>query len=176
MAGRRLLSIDRVDQAVCRGGAGLQSGGGARGHGTWNRAGRRGPGGAQTEDDLSANCNAQRSDPVALGHWLGETAIDGIERIHAFHRVADRDMVVVVAANWTEVMAPADFLGAGTRTLAFIGSAMILLAAGMVLWELHAIRGKGGRSDLRPKPKRIGAAAGRGRQPNRPSATDMPLG
>lgn len=47
------------------------------------------------------------------GVWLGETPLDGMERMHAFHRVGDRDMTVLVAANWSEVMVLADSLAAG---------------------------------------------------------------
>jgi PAS domain-containing protein len=75
------------------------------------------------------------------GTWLGETAIDGVERMHAFHRIGDRDMAIVVAANWTEVMAPANNLAAGARSLASIGSAVILFIGGLVLWEFYTVRG-----------------------------------
>ena len=75
------------------------------------------------------------------GTWIGDTAIDGIERLHAFHRVADRDMAVVVAANWSEVMVPADNLAVGARSVAFAATALVLAVSGIVLWELYTIRG-----------------------------------
>ena len=75
------------------------------------------------------------------GTWIGDTAIDGVKRLHAFHRIADRDMVVLVAASLTEVMAPADSLAAGARALAFVATALIMAIGGLVLWELYTIRG-----------------------------------
>jgi PAS domain-containing protein len=76
------------------------------------------------------------------GSWTGVTAIDGVERLHAFHRVAGRDMVVLVAANLAEVMAPADNLAAGAHALAFVATALVMAIGGLVLWELYTIRGQ----------------------------------
>jgi PAS domain-containing protein len=100
-----------------------------------------GPAARRPKTDLSGTALLSTLTRSRTGTWFGETAIDGIERMHAFHRVGERDMAIVVAANWTELMAPADSLGAGTRSLALIGSVIILLIAGLLLWELHAIRG-----------------------------------
>jgi PAS domain-containing protein len=75
------------------------------------------------------------------GTWIGETAIDGVTRIHAFHRVADRDMTVLVAANYNEAMAPADNLASGARSLALVATVLILFVGGLVLWELYTARG-----------------------------------
>jgi hypothetical protein len=75
------------------------------------------------------------------GSWLGETALDGATRLHAFHHVTNRDMAVVVAANWAEVMAPASSLAAGAHTLALIASAVIVIIGGAVLGELYRVRG-----------------------------------
>jgi PAS domain-containing protein len=74
------------------------------------------------------------------GTWIGDTAIDGIERLHAFHRVADRDMVVLVAANLAEVMAPANNLAAGAHALAFVATALVMAIGALVLWELYTVR------------------------------------
>jgi PAS domain-containing protein len=82
---------------------------------------------------------AMTRSPVGL--WLGVTAIDDVERMHAFHRIDNRDMTVLVAANWSEVMAVTNNLAAGTRTLAIAGSALILLIAGLVFWELFTVSG-----------------------------------
>lgn len=76
-----------------------------------------------------------------VGTWIGDTAIDGVERLHAFHRVGDRDMAVVVAANWSEVMAPAENLAGGARALAVVATALVVAIGGIVLWELYTIHG-----------------------------------
>jgi PAS domain-containing protein len=76
------------------------------------------------------------------GTWIGTTAIDGVERLHAFHRVAGRDMVVLVAASLAEVMTPADNLAAGAHSLAFVATALVMTIGALVLWELYTIRGQ----------------------------------
>jgi PAS domain-containing protein len=75
------------------------------------------------------------------GLWLGVTAIDGVERMHAFHRIADRDMVILVAVNWAEVMAITNDLASSARWLAFGGSGLVLVIAGLVFWEVCSVRG-----------------------------------
>ena len=77
---------------------------------------------------------------ASSGVWLGETAIDGAERLHAFHRVAGRDMAVLVAASWAEIMQPARDLEAGAHTLAFVGSGLVAIISGLVLWAVFKSR------------------------------------
>jgi PAS domain-containing protein len=76
------------------------------------------------------------------GTWLGPTGIDDVERLHAFHRVGDRDLIVVIAANWAEVMAPATSLAVATRTLAAAATVLVLAIGGLMLWELYATGGR----------------------------------
>jgi PAS domain-containing protein len=82
------------------------------------------------------------------GIWLGPTGIDDVERLHAFHRVGNRDMFVVVAANWVEVMTPATNLAEATRTLAGAATAVVLAIGGLLLWELYAFGGRRHREQL----------------------------
>lgn len=76
------------------------------------------------------------------GTWLGETALDDVRRLHAFHRVPNRDMAVIVAANWDEVMAPAASLAAGDHALALAASALVLAIGGAVFGALYTFRGR----------------------------------
>lgn len=99
-----------------------------------------GPSARRPKTDLSRTPLFSSLTKSDSGIWLGHTAIDDVERLHAFRRIADRDMAVVVAANWTEVMAPAKTLATGARSLASIGSALILLIAGIMLWQLYSLR------------------------------------
>ena len=52
---------------------------------------------------------AMQADPDSV--WVGRTALDGIERVHGFHRVADRDLAVVVAVDRDEAMHATNTLG-----------------------------------------------------------------
>ena len=73
------------------------------------------------------------------GLWLGPTGIDDTERLHAFHRVPHRDMIVVVAATWDEVMEPAKDLAAATYILAGIATAFVIAISALVIWEFYTI-------------------------------------
>ena len=42
------------------------------------------------------------------GVWVGRTALDGVERVHGFRRIADRDLAVVVAMDRDEALQPAE--------------------------------------------------------------------
>ena len=74
------------------------------------------------------------------GIWVGETAMDGVERIHAYRRVPGRDIVVTVGMVRSQAMAPAENLAAGARAVAFVASGLILVIGGLVLWELYTLR------------------------------------
>ena len=101
-----------------------------------------GPAARRPKTDLSKTPLFSSMTRSQSGAWTGVTAIDGVERLHAFHRVAGRDMVVLVAANLAEVMAPADNLAAGAHALAFVATALVMSIGGLVLWELYTIRGQ----------------------------------
>jgi PAS domain-containing protein len=75
------------------------------------------------------------------GTWLGPTSMDGVMRLHAFHRVGDRDAMIVVAASWARVMAPANALAATARGLAGAATVLVLLVAGALSWGIVAFRG-----------------------------------
>lgn len=100
-----------------------------------------GPSARRPKTDLSKTPLFEVVARSNAGSWLGETALDGATRLHAFHHVTNRDMAVVVAANWAEVMAPASSLAAGAHTLALIASAIIVIIGGVVLGELYRVRG-----------------------------------
>jgi PAS domain-containing protein len=74
------------------------------------------------------------------GVWLGDTAMDGVERIHGFRHVPGRDIVVTVGMVWSQAMAPAQSLAAGAHAIAFVASGLILVIGGLVLWELYTLR------------------------------------
>ncbi len=75
---------------------------------------------------------------LGTGIWLGPTGIDDVERLHAFRRVPDRDMVVVVAANWSEVMEPANDLASATRVVASLATALVIAGGGLLLWGIYS--------------------------------------
>jgi signal transduction histidine kinase/DNA-binding LytR/AlgR family response regulator len=74
------------------------------------------------------------------GVWVGRTALDGVERVHGFHRVGDHNLEVVVAVDraealeTTEAWETAAFIFAGGIT------ALVLLMAGILLHAVFAAR------------------------------------
>jgi PAS domain-containing protein len=100
-----------------------------------------GPAARRPTTDLSKTVLFDAITRSPTGTWAGTTPVDDVDRLHAFHRVGDRDMVVLIAAKMAEVMAPADDLAADTRGLAFVATALVLAIGCVVLWELYTIRG-----------------------------------
>jgi PAS domain-containing protein len=100
-----------------------------------------GPAARRPKTDLSQTPLFASITRTPSGTWLGDTGIDDVQRIHAFRRVADRDMAVVVAANYSEVMASADGVASVASTLAVVATALIFCVGLLVLWELYTIRG-----------------------------------
>ncbi|HEY4174146.1 MAG TPA: PAS-domain containing protein [Rhodopila sp.] len=107
-----------------------------------------GPAARRPKTDLSKSPLFDVMTRSPSGTWIGTTAIDGVERLHAFHRVEGRDMMVLVAASLAEVMVPAENLAAGAHALAFVASALVLAIGGLVLWELYTIRAQNRRTRI----------------------------
>jgi PAS domain-containing protein len=80
--------------------------------------------------------------------WLGATATDGVVRLLAFHRVKDRDIVVVVGSPLSQVMAPAEGVAEGYRSLAIVGSIVVATIGGLMLWGLYTMRGNARRQRM----------------------------
>jgi PAS domain-containing protein len=70
------------------------------------------------------------------GIWVGASAIDGMQRIVAFHRVPDRDLMVLVGVARGPAMASAETWAVALRTLAAMASLLVLAIGAAVLWEL----------------------------------------
>jgi PAS domain-containing protein len=70
------------------------------------------------------------------GIWEGRTPIDGVERIIAFRRIPDRDLIVLVGVVTDQALAPAQSLAAQARSLATIASLLVLAIGATVLWEV----------------------------------------
>jgi PAS domain-containing protein len=101
-----------------------------------------GPAARRPRLDISQSVMFSVVTRVPAGTWLGVTAFDDTERLHAWHGVGKRDMVVVLGANWAEVTALADDLAEGAYALAAVGSALVLVIAGLVLWTVVTIRAR----------------------------------
>ncbi|MBS0639480.1 MAG: PAS-domain containing protein [Acetobacteraceae bacterium] len=74
------------------------------------------------------------------GIWVGQSPIDGVQRMHAFYRVPDRDMTVLVAATESELMAPAELFATGARGVAVAATGTIVGAAVLIAWAFYRFR------------------------------------
>ncbi|HLB96663.1 MAG TPA: PAS-domain containing protein, partial [Acetobacteraceae bacterium] len=72
------------------------------------------------------------------GEWIGPSAPDGIERIHAFRRVPGRDLAVVVGVERNAALAAVATWALGAEFFAGGITALVLLIAGLLLRELRA--------------------------------------
>jgi CheY-like chemotaxis protein len=90
------------------------------------------------------------------GVWVGRTALDGIPRVHGFHRVADRDMAAVVAVDRSEAMEPTD---RWARIAYLFAAGLSLLAMSVAALRLHAIRAMRRRQDALDHERAVLASA-----------------
>ncbi len=72
--------------------------------------------------------------------WIGRSAPDGIERVHAFSRVPDRDLAVVVAVDRDEAMHLTNTWAAGAIVFASGITVLLLSLAAILLYVIHAAR------------------------------------
>ena len=74
------------------------------------------------------------------GTWLGPSAPDKVERVHAFRGVPGRELAVVVAVSETEAMRPAEAWASGARMLAAGATLVVLIIAAVALREVWTFR------------------------------------
>lgn len=90
--------------------------------------------------NASAMFGAMKNRPD--GTWIGPSASDNVQRIHAFHRVPGRELSVVVAVNEADAMKPAAAWAEGTREVAAAATLVILGAASVALFVILTYRSK----------------------------------
>jgi signal transduction histidine kinase/DNA-binding response OmpR family regulator len=81
---------------------------------------------------------ALQADPDAV--WVGRSALDGVERVHDFHRVADRDVAVVVAVDKAEAMQATDAWESAAIIFAAGITVLLVSLAAILLHATHAAR------------------------------------
>lgn len=74
------------------------------------------------------------------GHWTGASALDDVERIHAFRAVPGRDLIVVVGLEKGEVLAKSIAWKRGALLLGSCITALLLLTAVLLVRRDRAAR------------------------------------
>ena len=76
------------------------------------------------------------------GLWVGRSPFDGMDRLHAFHRIADRDLTVLVAENRAEAMHAAAVWENGALVFGSFISVLVVALAALLTRSQHAARGR----------------------------------
>ena len=92
------------------------------------------------------------------GLWDGPSAVDGGQRLHAFRRVPGRELVVVVAMQRAQALAPARSWATGAYALAVLATLLLLGTAGLVVAVVLTVR-RARRRAQRAERDRTAAAA-----------------
>jgi PAS domain-containing protein len=98
-----------------------------------------GPSARKPRTDLSKTPLFAAMMRSAPGVWLGEAGIDDIKRLNAYRRVPNNDLLVVVGADWDEIMAPAVQLATGTRELAAAATILVITICGFALSSFYTL-------------------------------------
>jgi signal transduction histidine kinase/DNA-binding response OmpR family regulator len=72
------------------------------------------------------------------GVWRGRTALDGVERVHGFHRVADRNLAVIVAVDRNEAMQATHTWTIAAYVFASGITVLLLSLAAILMRGVHA--------------------------------------
>jgi len=99
-----------------------------------------GPGARRPKTDAAKSPFYETMKKAASGLWTGPSSVDGVERIHAFQKITDRDITVAVGVAYAQVMAPADDLASGTRSVAWAASIVVVVAGGILVWIIYTLR------------------------------------
>jgi signal transduction histidine kinase/DNA-binding NarL/FixJ family response regulator/HPt (histidine-containing phosphotransfer) domain-containing protein len=99
-----------------------------------------GPVPVRPDVDIGDSAMLQMMREMPDGEWIGPSAPDGIERIHAFHHVPDQDLEVVVGVERNAALAAATTWARGGRFFAGAITALVVLMALLLLREARAAR------------------------------------
>ena len=105
------------------------------------------PGEVRPGEDIGRSKMFQEAMQAPQGTWTGPSAPDGLVRVHAFRRLRDQDLTVVIGINRDEAMSVASIWA--TNALLFAGSVTlaILLMSALLIREVRAARGREIRLD-----------------------------
>jgi signal transduction histidine kinase/CheY-like chemotaxis protein len=98
------------------------------------------PGEVRPGEDVSASAMFRAVQERPRGGWAGPSAPDGVDRVHAFRRLHDQDLTIVIAMARDEAMRTATVWADNARHFALGISLMVLLMAGLLVAEIRAAR------------------------------------
>jgi signal transduction histidine kinase/CheY-like chemotaxis protein len=91
-------------------------------------------------EDISGSTMFRQAVQRQQGVWTGPSAPDGVERVHAFRRLADQDLTIVIGVDRADALRTAMSWAANARLFAFGISGMVMLMAFLLMREVNAAR------------------------------------
>lgn len=79
----------------------------------------------------------QRSD---AGIWVGDSPMDGVERIHAYEQLRERGMIVTVGMTTAQALQPVAPVISAARSIATMATILVVFVGGTVLWSIFTLR------------------------------------
>ncbi len=99
--------------------------------------------GPKTVDPGSSVAGSDMFDAMRRGPnsvWIGATAFDGIQRVHGFRKLPDRDLAVVVSVDHAEAMQATDTWAKGAYLFAAGTTLLLLVLAWILIQALEVAR------------------------------------
>jgi signal transduction histidine kinase/DNA-binding response OmpR family regulator len=97
-------------------------------------------GGASPGESIAGTAMWQAIANAPDGRWVGPSAPDGVERVHAFHQLPDRKLDLVVATSVATAMRPAIVWERQALIFVSLTTIMVLVVAGALRAEARAAR------------------------------------
>jgi len=113
-----------------------------------------GPSAQSAEMDIPSSELIGQMRKHEAGIWAGASPMDHVQRIIAFQRLPDRDMSVIVGIATDTAMQPLSGLTLFARELAVLGSLIVAILAGIVVWTIVTAQGATGRHRIRERSER----------------------
>lgn len=101
-----------------------------------------GPAAANPNYDIAASAMYAAMQARPDGTWIGASAPDGVQRIHAFRRIPGHQFAVVVAVDEAAAMGPAVVWAQDVRSVAIAASLVVLVATAIALYAVWTFREK----------------------------------
>ena len=99
-----------------------------------------GPAAANPNYDIAASAMYAAMQARPDGTWIGASAPDGVQRIHAFRRIPGHQFAVVVAVDEAAAMRPATLWAQDVRSVAIAATLVVLVAMGIALYAVWTFR------------------------------------
>lgn len=110
-----------------------------------------GPAAQLARMDIASSALIEQIRHNDAGIWAGDSPIDGVAGILAYQHIPGRDMAVLVGVSAQNANAPLSGLAATARGLAALGSLIVLIIAGIVVWTLATARAARQRQRVRER-------------------------